>query len=123
MKAQIEKLIEKIDRNCDECSNQLCLHICPKNHTIIGDVLEKLYSSQSPDNLEEKIINLCDLWAKIGFTKSLQKIFAQCEWEEICSLCFKIPPCGCGSDKMERIEMPKQPTHKAFFDFLLSLGI
>lgn len=117
MKAQIEKLIEKL------AEEKLDRETIKDERIFIGDVLEKLYSSQSPDNLEEKIINLCDLWAKIGFTKSLQKIFAQCEWEEICSLCFKIPPCGCGSDKMERIEMPKQPTHKAFFDFLLSLGI
>mgnify|MGYP001564319581 CR=1 FL=1 len=124
MKDQIAQLIDKLAGDCMDCANPTCLHVCPKLNTTIGDVLQKIADTPSDGNLNkffEKTNKLINLWSlATELNKSLQEIFAECEWEEVSEtpldyggLITYAPP----------VKMPKQESHRDFWSFLLSLGL
>lgn len=84
---------------------------------LIGDVLGKLRQADRADWAGESRV-LIGLWEHCGFTKSLQQIFEETEWENIG---FIVEENGTQCHKPDI--HPKQPTHNAFFEFLLSLNL
>lgn len=98
---------------------------------LIGDVLEKM-ASLGNEQLHQNFSILTRLWQPLGFTKSLQEIFAECEWQRVTNTnhekaCVvaedpKYAVCNCKSTKTER-DFPKQKAHRELFEFLLQLGL
>lgn len=106
MKQAIEQLIVKLAGDYNECSEKLCVHVCPKLNTTIGDVLDYMQnvSCEWMDDaqIEPEYTRLCMFWEKCDFRKSLQKIYAETEWEN---------------------GIPKQESYMKFWSFLLSLNL
>lgn len=104
---------------------------------LIGDVLERVskkynaFSSKGIADCRSYFQQLTDLWWECGFTKSLQEIFEECEWEEVRNLCMKhgtsrftLEGCTCKAKKNKPlITVPKDQNIKALFEFLLSLDL
>jgi len=99
-------------------------HVENLGHPIlIGDVLEKICTSLQPITIEsdkELILSyqnkLLKFWQPLGFTKSLQEIYAEIEWENT------IDPC-CGDSKGHGHIHIKQASHREFFQFILNLNL
>jgi hypothetical protein len=87
---------------------------------LIGTVLQEIYRANKIGYISECV----EKWTPLGFTKSLQEIFEQTEWEE------KWVECGSITGTKNRVggaerkeECPKQPEPRALFEFLLSLKL
>lgn len=132
---EVENLINELSsKECSDCENPTTVHVCPKLNTRIGDILAKMFDGNVGLCHEQyrffrklgvlvKVRMLLFFWWPLGFQKSLQEIFQATEWEEVCSLCFKESPCGCGSDKMERIAVLKDEKVEALVEFLINLQL
>jgi hypothetical protein len=104
---------------------------------MLGDVLEKMYQMQeerkdeafpnSKISIGEKCAilvtnenerqELLRLWSHCGFTKSLQSILSEAEWEEM--ECHAGGDCACRP--FRQWQVPKQPHIRSLFQFLLQL--
>jgi len=66
-------------------------------------------------------------WYYCGLTKSLQEIFAECEWVQVCSECFDATcfQCGFMHDGVipDGVKVPKPSPEADLFTFLLDLGL
>lgn len=108
----------------------------------IGDVLEKMglnWAKKAVDEhlhntgwiLEKAQADLLNLWQPCGFTKSLQQIFSEAVWEEVCAAvkdCQPVPHridepvCEkCGGTNIVKITTAeiKQPHIRELFTFLI----
>lgn len=103
---------------------------------LIGDVLEKMQFIKEYVALRD-IGHFIELWLscrtddeylrrKTGLSKSLQKIYAEAEWEEVCSECGMVwlpashKNLNCGG---KDVLIPKQPHIRDLFQFLLQLEL
>ena len=99
------------------------------HYILIGDVLEKMkalnilyYTKHSEchgsccDEFVDNESDLLDYWGKCGFSRSLQRIYADCEWEDT------IDPC-CGDNEGHGHTHIKQQSHRDLFKFLLSFTL
>lgn len=96
MKNDIQKLVESFGEN-----------------SRIGDVLEKIAKLHKDNLLYGDLIGLGQAWQPLGFTKSLQEIYAECEWQT------PVAHINMGEQKI----MPCERRHHDLFEFLLQLGL
>ena len=101
-----------VDVNLESVDIKYCKEIL--GHPIlIGDVLEKIehleyYNSQ-------RIDEVISFWRQVGFTKSLQEIYSECEW-------IAEDP-NDSLNVVAYLIIPKQKAHRELFLFLLSLNL
>lgn len=122
-KQQIEQIIDVLAEKTDLCSahkepDLYCyLHICTKP-VLIGDVLERMYKlwrAGKGFSIGIQRRHLLDLWAELGFTKSLQQIVEESRWEE--KWCCSHEE-GQEHQKKCMTKALKSPQARALFKFL-----
>jgi len=90
---------------------------------LIGDVLAYMWKNWK-GTYNDQVLPLVDAWGKVGLEKSLQEIFAECEWVQV----FRSSK-NCGIEREGDGEcdcgqwFPQQKAHRELFEFLLQLGL
>jgi hypothetical protein len=91
----------------------------------LHDVLEKIENqfNENPTTFKgcpgHKAVSLLWVWQPLGFTKSVQEIYNECQWEQI----HRDFPCDGICHPSHQIQVPLQQTHRDFFQFLLDLKL
>lgn len=95
---------------------------------MIGSILEKMKEQSLLWELANKECQttaeqLLYLWEPLDFTKSLQEIFAECEWEDEGSKCDHVVCNDAGYRGGCQLQVPKDPNVRSLAEFLISLNL
>ena len=122
--ALIERLADREDIHlCEpDCLDMECKScLCVEAPVYIGIVLERM---RNIDN--SNVTKLLFVWQHLNFSKSLQTILDETEWEKTLAMIDPQPPVTPGtndwnSTAFTRIEQLKDPNARALFDYLITL--